>query len=353
MRHLYTQNFCIVITVLVTNFAVAFHACGQANSGELPADCSAYLSVPLPLEAEKAVVPKTPPACASYRSYRGIGRSLNYSEARTCAWKERLAQKADLGQNQNEPAAWVVGGSLILADIYLNGAGVKSNFPLAMRFACESEERMAMLALPEIKKLDGNHRAQGLFEFCDYAATTFSMNFCSGYASEIEDNRRIRYFNSLKSSLPQEQRTAFEKLLAAQNAYIEAHALEVYQGGTIRAIRTIGSQEILNNLFHTELVHFEHRKWPALSENQVAQADDALKREYKKKLQQAQTQTKEAIDDGVVTASHLSSAQEAWYTYREAWVTFARLRYPAAADAIRAQVTVDRYQLLKTLFDYE
>ena len=146
-RHLCTQLFGLTTAILVGNCALATAADGQTTPGELPADCSAYASIPLPAEAEKAPVPKTFPACASYRSYRGIGRPVNYSEARACAWQERLAQKADLGQNREEPTAWVVGGSLILADIYFNGAGVKRNIPLAMRFACESEEGMATLAL--------------------------------------------------------------------------------------------------------------------------------------------------------------------------------------------------------------
>ena len=50
--------------------------------------------------------------------------------------------------------------------------------------------------------------------------------------------------------MPAEQRAAFEKLLAAQDAYIKAHASEVDQGGTIRVIRTIGSEGILKNLFY-------------------------------------------------------------------------------------------------------
>jgi hypothetical protein len=105
---------------------------------------------------------------------RGIGRPIDYSAARACAWRERLAQEANLGQSLKESTAWVVGGSLILADIYFNGAGVKRNVPLAMRFACEFEEGTAMLALPEIKKLKGSLPAHGPFEFCDYATTTFT-----------------------------------------------------------------------------------------------------------------------------------------------------------------------------------
>ena len=343
------QPFALATAILVANCVLATVAAGQTTSTELPEDCSAYASIPLPAEAEKAPVPKTPPACASYRAYRGIGRAVNYSEARACAWQERLAQKAQLGQNQEEPIAWVVGGSLILADIYFNGTGVKRNIPLAMRFACESEEGMARLALPDIAKLDGSPRAHGPFEFCDYAASTFTENFCSGYASEIEDDRRSRYSNSLKSSMTVEQRAAFEQLLAAQNAYIEAHAYEVDQGGTIRVVRTIRSQGILKDFFHTEVVHFEHKKWPVLSDSEITTADTLLHREYVKKLQQLRTRTKESTNQGAITASDLSRVEETWQTYRDAWVAFARLRYPAAVAVIRAEITLDRYRLLKTI----
>jgi hypothetical protein len=348
-RPSFTQLLGLTAAILVGNCALATAAVQQATSAELPADCPAYASIPLPAEAEKDPAPKTPPACASYRSYRGIGRPVNYSEARACAWQERLAQKADLGQNQEEPSAWIVGGSLILADIYFNGSGVKRDIPLAMRFACESEEGMAELALPAIAKFDGSPRAHGPFEFCDYASTTFTMSFCNGYASEIKDDRRSRFYNLLKPSMPPEQQAAFEKLLAAQNAYIEAHASEVYQGGTIRVIRTIGSQNILKDLFRTELAHFESKKWPVLSDHQITTADALLHREYVKKIQQLRTQTQESIDEGAVTAAHLSSVEETWQAYRDAWVAFARLRYPAAVAVIRAEITLDRYRLLKTI----
>lgn len=348
-RQRFTPLFRFITAILVGHCALAATAVGQTTSAELPTDCAAYASVPLPSEAEKVPVPKAPPSCASYRSYRGIGRPADYPAARACAWQERLVQKADLGQNPDEPSAWVVGGSLILADIYFNGAGVKRDIPLAMRFACESEEGTASLALPDITKLNGSLPAHGPFEFCDYAATTFTMNFCGGYASEIEDERRSRYYNSLKSAMTPEQRAAFEKLLSAECAYIKAHAAEVYQGGTIRVIRTMGSQKILKDLFHLEVVQFERKKWPVISGNQIKIADALLNGEYTKKLQQLQKQTKETIDDGAVTADNLSRVEESWKTYRDAWIEFARLRYLAAVDSIRAQITLDRYRLVKTI----
>jgi uncharacterized protein YecT (DUF1311 family) len=348
-RHLFAQLFGLTTAILVGYCVLAIPVAGQTTSADLPADCSAYASIPLPAEAEKIPVPKTAPACASYRSYRGLGRPINYSEARACAWQERLAQKADLAQNPKEPIAWIVGGSLILADIYFNGAGVKRDIRLAMHLACESEEGMATLALPDIAKFNSSPRTRGPFEFCDYAATTLTMNFCSSYASDIEDDRRSRYYNSLKFSMTPEQQAAFEKLLAAENAYIKAHAFEVDQTGTIRVIRTIGSQRILKDLFHTRIVRFERKKWPVLSENQITMADALLNREYVKKLKQLRTQTKESIDQGAVTADDLAGAEESWQIYRDAWVAFARLRYPAAVSVIRAQITLDRYSLLKTI----
>ena len=348
-RHLGSQLFGFATVILFGNFVLATASFGQNISAEITSDCSAYASVLLPAEAEKVPIPKTPPACASYRSYRGIGRPVNFSEARECAWQERLAQQADLGQNPKEPFAWVVGGSLILADIYFNGAGVKRNIPLAMRFACEAEEPMVKLAVPDIMKLNGSAPAHEPFEFCHYAYTTLTMDFCSGYASEIADERGIRYYNSLKSSMKREQQAAFEKLLAAENAYIEAHASEVDQDGTIRSIRTVGSQAILKDLFRAEIVHFERQKWPALSDNQVTMADVWLHREYVNKLQQLRTGTEDTTYEGAVTAEHVSSVERTWETYRDTWVAFARLRYPAKVALIRAEITLDRYRLLKTI----
>jgi hypothetical protein len=123
----------------------------------------------------------------------------------------------------------------------------------------------------------------------------------------------------------------------------------VDQGGTIRGVRTIGSQNILKNLFHTEVGHFEHKKWPELSDSQIKTADAFMHREYLKRLQQLRTHTKDEIDQGAVTAGHLAEVQNTWQTYSAAWDAFARLRYPAAVAAIRAEITLDRYRLLKAI----
>lgn len=162
----------ILCIVSIALFSVAVY--GQANP--LGDECSAYANVPLPEEASHAATSVTAPSCASYKSYRGIGRPVNYAAARTCAWQERLAEKANLGQNPKEPIASAVGGSTILADLYYNGAGVKKNVPLAFHLMCDLDENWGQLALDYLVKKKEPKDPHKRVEFCNYAFTTFSMN---------------------------------------------------------------------------------------------------------------------------------------------------------------------------------
>ena len=323
-------------------------ALGQEENAMAARRCDAYTAVQVPAEAQSVVTPKVAPGCASYRSYRGIGRPVNYAETRACAWKERAAQKAELGQNGKEPTAWVIGGSLILADIYFNGAGVAVNRPLAMRFACEAEESMAELAMDHLAKAGSPSDAKKPFEFCDYSVTTFTMNFCSSYKAQVQDDQRDREYRRLASAMPPDQRVAFETLLSAERAYLGTHASEVYQGGSIHNIRTRSSQNILDDLFHGELMQLKRKHWPALSQAEVAGANLLEETERAKAIQRINAQPKDKANEDI-TADGFAKAQAAWEAYRTAWVVFARLLYPEHAAAVRAEITLDRYRLLKTI----
>jgi methyl coenzyme M reductase gamma subunit len=89
--------------------------------------------------------------------------------------------------------------------------------------------------------------------------------------------------------------------------------------------------------------------WPALSNRQITAAEVLLHREYENALKRLRSQPEEEIEQGAVAPDDVSDVQGTWETYRNAWVEFARCRYPAAVPAIRAQVILDRYQLLKTI----
>jgi hypothetical protein len=146
-----------------------------------------------------------------------------------------------------------------------------------------------------------------------------------------------------------EQKAAFRNLLAAEKAYVEGHASEVDQGGTIRTMRTIGSEEIIDDVFHTELVQFERKEWPKLSDDQIKTASVSLDREYAATLKRLRSRKPEDVYEGAVTAGGVASVEISWKAYRDAWVAFARVRYPSDVDAIEAKITLDRYRLLKTI----
>jgi len=69
----------------------------------------------------------------------------------------------------------------------------------------------------------------------------------------------------------------------------------------------------------------------------------------KRKVEQLKKKSKEDIDEGGVTAENLSKVEECWEKFLDAWTTFANLRYPSQASAIRAQITLDRYHLVRTI----
>lgn len=310
-------------------------------------DCATYQKTPLPAEAAAAPVPSSSPACASYRSYKGIGRPVDYAAARACAWQERLAQQANLGQAPKELTAWVVGGSLILADLYANGAGVPRNPALALRFACETDPHMASDFHEAMEKQTGKPARP--LELCDSAQTTFMVNFCSDYQDQVAEQQRKHYFDNLKAKMTPPQQAAFDKLLQAHNAFLLVHVDEVDQGGTIRNIRTLGSQNILKKLFRNEVAKFLNGKWPAISPEQISAADAQMQDEYSRQRTALSHQTRQMLEAGAVSAEGLAKAQQSWQTYRDAWVAFAKTYDPAKADAVRAEITLDRYRYLKTI----
>ncbi len=114
--------------------------------------------------------------------------------------------------------------------------------PLALRLACEigmpADGLNAIEALPDEAHLSGRK-----FKRCDYAYTTFDMNFCAAFASEIAAQKRQNRLDEISAPWPKAHRDAFAALEKAEKNYVEAHGGEVYQGGTIRVLRTNGVGE--------------------------------------------------------------------------------------------------------------
>jgi len=323
--------------------SVISQAAGQSPDPNDP--CTQYLKTALPAEALAVPASKTWPDCESIRSYNGLGRKVDYDAARRCAWRERSALLADLEPRYT--AESLFGGSAMLTVLYANGDGVEQNKPLALRFACEaglSDDGMSgLLALPAEP-----HVTQEKFVYCDHAMTTFDMNFCAAYRDEITAQNRQDALDALSIHWPQAEKNAFAVLEKASEEYIEAHGTgEVYQGGTIRGLRTNGVEEHMRDEFLAAVKKFDTGKLPAGTEADAQRADADLNATYKQALALAAKQNF-ADDDGDIRPEGIQKAERAWLSYRNAWVAFAKVHYPrTSSSSWLTLLTRNRYWSLR------
>jgi uncharacterized protein YecT (DUF1311 family) len=289
-------------------------------------DCKEYLKTPLPTEASSVTAPTIWPDCDSPKLYSGIGVKADYAAARKCAWAERMAIQADLQPKYT--VASLYGGSAMLAVLYTNGEGVAQNKPLALRFGCEAG--LNEDGLKDIYALTDSPGGIGKkFNYCDYAFSTFEMNFCAAYEAEIAEQKRDDVFNSISSHWPKELQAVFKLLRQANEAYVLSLGMdETYMGGTIRNLRSSGVEEDQRNKFLAAVKEFENGHLPQGTASDFSKADAELNRLYRKAIAAAKA-PKEHEDDGDIKPEGIQRTERVWLKYRDTWVAFAKVHYPS------------------------
>jgi hypothetical protein len=309
--------------------------------------CQTVASVPL-LPESLGPRPTVFPACESYMAYAGIGRPVDYAAARMCAWKERAAQLAELPQNAEAPTAWAIGGDLILVNLYANGFGVPRSLPLALHLACEDRSGIAGDAVDNVYQLfKETVPPTKPFDVCDSAFSTFSMNFCSDYQSEIADERRNRAIRAFSTQWTPAQKSAFAKVKDAEEKYVSAHSQELDQGGTIHILRGLGSAGIMHQNFYLDLRQFERGQIPKGTSADAITVESRMNLQYRANLAAARAPLPSLAGDTAVTVEGIEKVQETWRQYRDAWLAFATVRYPSVpSSAFRVYFAEERRRLL-------
>ena len=295
------------------------------------AKCEKYSQTPLPAEASAIAHPKVWPECNSYKLYSGIGVKVDFGEARKCACLERLATQA--GLEPRFSTASVFGGSAMLTVLYANGEGVPRDLSLALRFACEAGGAPGEIGgrLHSLEGLRGTTRVQAkVFDFCDDITSGFMEGFCAARASEVRDQDRAHSVKNITSQFTVGQRAAFDAFRKLEEAYALAHARgEIDLSGTARAMYQIDSEDTLRDDFLATLRSFEVGKFPSGSVVLYHDADSRLNSAYRKAITDAEAHKS---DYGAVQPEGIRSAERAWLKYRDAWVAFARQRYPSVPE---------------------
>ena len=320
----------------VLAFSFATQLCPQSTS-EPTEDrvCAEAVKTPIPQGDTQRGVKIDLRNCPSWQAYYGIGRPIDFRLARDCAYALR---------GENDPPSDVV-DSGILSMIYADGKGVTPSLDLAIKFACEMQGEWDDGA--EIVNLLDKKRKAGATEvdldICDHV-TGREVN----YACEMRDQDRANKAETLAEKRIKEgnnsaQAAAFSKLLQARKTFLDAHGSEE-PNGTVGSTQAAIQDDIdTERLWVRTLNDLAAGKPPRYTAQDFSKADAALNAAYRSARQVASS----CDGDYCATTTQLLQAERAWLAYREAWVAYGGLRWPAVSpDSWRTMLTLERTQML-------
>lgn len=306
---------------------------GLARAGEAwpyEAKCRTWADVAVP----KQDIGNAPADCdtqALYYGEDGKGLKADPVAARQCAYRERGTGKAIEEQANN------FGGSGVLMMVYANGHGVKRNFPLAKRFACEYGGAPAEVEgrLAHIDDIAGG-KTRDPIDLCDDITSGMMMGVCARREADSAQSARERRWTALQGSWTPPQRAALGALRKAAKDYFDNVAREeTDMSGTARGAMATEAYETLDVALLADVERFERRERPAKVPGDFARDDKALNSVYRKIL--AALEAAKKSDDfayGTVTPDGIRTTQRSWLRYRDAWVAFAAVRYPATPKEV-------------------
>ena len=285
----------------------------------------------LPTPAEAAALAD----CSSHALYYGIGRPADPKAARLCAVVENRSadpQVTDFG----------FAGDRMLMTIYANGRGAARDLDLATALACragfapaEVDARVRHLARLKVEGWTGTD-----FSLCDDITSGLMQGVCADHDQLIARAARASAFAALSARWTSAERAAWGAVQKAAAAFVDARGQnEVDQSGTGRGAFVVGAEEKAEQAVATLLADAEAGRIAPASPADAKTADAALNAAYGALMARAPALAK----DTTLTAAGIATTERAWLRYRDAWLVFARLRYPALPpDALLARLTRDR-----------
>ncbi|MFC3077227.1 lysozyme inhibitor LprI family protein [Phenylobacterium terrae] len=272
--------------------------------------------------------------CDSEALYYGIGRPADPVAARKCAILELEGTAAS--------DAGYFAGRTILATVYANGVGAGRDTRLAIRLACQDEDSAPAEVDGRVRDLAGSSPPES-FHWCDHVTSGRMMGVCAAHFARIDGAKREAEIATLTAAWSPPERKAFAALRTAADAFIAARAEnEVDMSGTMRAALSLGEEERQRDAFKALLTELEAGKAPS---GGLAPADAELNRVYRQ-VMNAGEDTR--LDWGTVAPDDIRATQRIWLRYRDAWLAFAKVKYPQVSpDALAARLTQERTAMLR------
>ncbi|WP_395406111.1 lysozyme inhibitor LprI family protein [Pseudoduganella sp. UC29_106] len=287
-------------------------ACAQDVAECKPYERLQYPAADQPSGPQAASLAK----CSADSHYYGIGSPVDYAKARLCAF---VAEDAPYQPSKG-----------VLMMVYANGLGVPRNYGLAKKAACETfaaqAETEARLQHLERMQL-GKAGPAPKIDLCDDITSGEMGGYCASVHSSLATQERERVSAALTAKWNAESREAFGRLRAKADGFIEARGGEVDRSGSARVAFVVEEQDRQRADLLKSLREFEAGKLPGMSREEFATADREMNVVY-----QQLKRSRDPGFPGAVKMVDILQAQRAWLAYRDEWVRFGKVRYPAVAD---------------------
>jgi hypothetical protein len=291
--------------------------------------CEKYKNVPIPAgDRPTPAMAASLKDCNSRSLYYGVSGPPQPVTARFCAYDE---------YERNEGP---IAGAAMLMTVYANGDGAGRNLPLALKFACTLEGAPAEMEgrIYHLETLLKQHWQGTDFSVCDDITSGYLQGYCADLAESIAKVERGRKYARLQKGWSRGELAAFDALKSVADKFFNTRVdNEVDQMGTARGALMIGEGAALDEGFLLLLQTLEDGTLPRVSKERAVAADAALNAAYRK-LQAAKDPAW-----GTVTRSGIKKTEREWLRYRDAWVKFAREKYPQVdSAAIATWLTLKR-----------
>jgi uncharacterized protein YecT (DUF1311 family) len=256
--------------------------------------------------------------------------------ARQCAFIEADHPQAD---------AEVFSGRTILMMIYANGLGVARNLDVAIHLACglEGAPMESHLRVMHLESLRAAPAAAAPFDYCNDVTSGLKEGNCAALEAEISSVRRNRVIAALTVRFSPAEREAFDRLQQAMNTFAQAYSRgETDLSGSARGAEIAQADSDVRDEFRGMLDRLASGQVPRATAADAAAADARLNALYDDLRRNG------VRDRGSVTFAGIQASQRAWLRYRDAFIRFAALAYPAVGrDSLVAWMTTSRNESLE------
>lgn len=240
----------------------------------------------------------------------------------------------------------------VLIMLYANGYGVQKNIDLAIALTCQLKVKPEEIKnrIEHLKALK-NNKLNSMTNF-DFFDDTLDRGFVANYYSSgiygPIDNR----LNELTKDWSKKANKKYVALAEAASNYFQLNAAYETQHAGHANDHTAEWQEAwLNAGLFLSIVKFEKQRFSIFTHEDFLKSDKEMNELYKELIKKLiQANKKEAyyvkfysatVDKGLKESEEYT--QKAWLAYRNAWVKFAAVRYPAmSADSVKTWLTKKR-----------